>query len=46
VQLLALTPAEILFGEIDDSGDPSLAWQLQRITRYDLTHLDDLAAAW
>jgi hypothetical protein len=29
-----------------DSGNPSLDWQSQRMTRYDLTRLDELAGAW
>jgi len=45
-KVLAVTPTTILFGEIDDSGDPALGQQIQRLVRYDLTRLDDLAAAW
>jgi len=44
--VLAVSPTEILFGEIDDSNNPVLGQQIQRFVRYDLTHLDDLSAAW
>jgi hypothetical protein len=45
-EVLAVSPQFILVGEIDDSGDPKLAWQVQRLTRFDLSQLDQLAAAW
>jgi hypothetical protein len=45
-RLLAVTPAEILVGENDDTGDPALEWHMQHLTRYELAHLDALAAAW
>lgn len=44
VNVLALTVNEILFAANDNSGDPSLAWQIQRLARYELARLDDLAA--
>lgn len=46
VRLLAVSQAEIVTGENDDTGDPSLSWQMQHLTRYQLARLDDLAAAW
>jgi hypothetical protein len=45
VRLLAISPTEIVTGENADTGDPALSWQMQYLTRYDLTRLDDLAAA-
>ena len=45
-EVLAVSPQIILVGEIDDSGDPKLGWQIQRLTRFDLSQLDQLAAAW
>ena len=44
MRLLAVSPTEIVTGENDDTGDPALSWQMQRLTRYELAHLDDLAA--
>jgi hypothetical protein len=45
-EVLAVSPQIILVGEIDDSGDPKLGWQIQRLTRFDLSELDQLATAW
>jgi hypothetical protein len=45
-RLLAVTATEIVVAENDDVVDPTLDWQMQHITRYDLARLDDLAAAW
>jgi hypothetical protein len=44
--VLAVSPTEIVFGEIDDANNPVLGQQIQRFVRYDLAHLDDLSAAW
>jgi hypothetical protein len=44
--VLAVSPTEILFGEIDNSGDPVLGQRIQRLVRYDLAHLDNLSSAW
>jgi hypothetical protein len=46
MNVLAVSPTEILFGEIDDSGNPALGQQIQRLVRYDLAHLDNLSSAW
>jgi hypothetical protein len=45
MRVLALSPTEIVVGE-NDNSDPALASQVQHLTRYQLTRLDDLAAAW
>jgi hypothetical protein len=45
VRLLAVSPTEIVTGENDDTGDAALSWQMQHLTRYELAHLDELAAA-
>jgi hypothetical protein len=44
--VLAVSPTEILFGEIDDVNNPALGQEIQRFVRYDLAHLDDLSTAW
>jgi hypothetical protein len=45
-EVLVVSSQVILVGEVDDSGDPKLGWQIQRLTRFDLSQLDQLAAAW
>jgi hypothetical protein len=39
-----VTPTLILFGENDASGVPG--YQMQRLTRFEIARLDELAAAW
>lgn len=46
MRLLAISPAEIVVGENDDTGDSKLASQMQHLTRYEVARLDDLSAAW
>jgi hypothetical protein len=46
MNVLAVSPTEILFAEIDDVNNPALGQQIQRLVRYDLAHLDDLSTAW
>ena len=43
-RLLAVTPSLILLGENDGPAVPG--YQMQRLTRFDLARLDELAAAW
>jgi hypothetical protein len=45
VRLLAVSYTDVVVGENDDvPGVP--AYQMQRLTRYQLSRLDDLASAW
>jgi hypothetical protein len=46
LDVLAVSPTEVVATEIDAPGRPALLQQVQRLVRLDLAHLDQLAAAW
>ena len=44
--ILAISDAEILLGEIDDSPEPKLRQQIQRLVRVRTNRMDELLQSW